>query len=297
MDSVIGIDSERSGDREGLLDRVNEHAEGTPEHATSFSDSAFMVRANFGAFDGPLLTDKYLKIGLVLQGDGPIYHRTQLGLLESSLYAGGMYYLPPSLRGEMSTAPMEMLGLCVNPEQFDVAEFSSLKSSDFEAAARDLFDDETVRSVMLALWHSSNGNTFSSAFFKEGVEVILNQLKLSGNKRRTTTYLRKTNEIKMRRLKAYIFENLDSSIRISDMARELGIEESQFFAICREMTGMTPFSYLTHNRMAFAQDLLREGASITEAALAVGYSNPSKFSAAFSRHFGENPSQWRRLQS
>ncbi|MEL6377817.1 MAG: hypothetical protein AAFQ04_11595, partial [Pseudomonadota bacterium] len=107
MDSVIGIDSERSGDREGLLDRVNEHAEGTPEHATSLSDSAFMVRANFGAFDGPLLTDKYLKIGLVLHGDGPIYHRTQLGLLESSLYAGGMYYLPPSLRGEMSTAPME----------------------------------------------------------------------------------------------------------------------------------------------------------------------------------------------
>jgi len=46
--------------------------------------------------------------------------------------------------------------------------------------------------------------------------------------------------------------------------------------------------------MKRAKELLRFGDSVTDTALAVGYANPAKFSAAFRRWVGMTPSAWKR---
>ena len=46
--------------------------------------------------------------------------------------------------------------------------------------------------------------------------------------------------------------------------------------------------------MEVAAALLASGARVAEAAVRVGYANPSKFSSAFKREYGTAPSEWRR---
>ena len=58
--------------------------------------------------------------------------------------------------------------------------------------------------------------------------------------------------------------------------------------------GCAPYAYLTQKRMDYAQDLLMTAIPITEIAFSVGYSNPSKFSAAFRKLTGKTPSEWRK---
>ncbi len=282
--------------RKDVIALTNRFSDGGSEHATeAFEDDAFMVRAKFDAYDGAVITDPYMKVGLVLDGDGPVYSRTQHGTFEAAFRSGSLYSIMPGVHGELSSAPMQMLGLCIDMQQLDVAQFSISKPDEIEPISESIFTDETVQSVMLALWHTSNGSLYSSPFFREGVDIILNQLKISGKRTPVRNGTRKTNEAKIKRLHAYIMENLECQLSISDMALEAGVEESQVFVLCRQMTGMTPFTYLTHNRLNYAKNLLRQGASVTETALAVNYTNPSKFSAAFKRHFGQTPSQWRQI--
>lgn len=295
LDSAQILGPESLASRQEVIAQADTLAEGSLEHTTGQDDGAFMVRASFGAHEGPLATDRYLKVGLVLRGEGAVRSKTQHGTSKAIFGSGSIFSTLPGTQGELSSAPMAMLGLCIDLERLDVARFSMPKVDDIEAATRTFFSDETIQSVMLALWHTSNGSFCSSPFFKEGVDIILRQLRVFGNRELTSVGLRKNAETRISRVKSYIEENFDRQIRISDMAREAGVEESQFFSFCRQMTGMTPFTYLTYRRLVYAKKLLGQGASITETAMAVNYANPSKFSAAFKRHFGQTPTQWRRL--
>ena len=70
------------------------------------------------------------------------------------------------------------------------------------------------------------------------------------------------------------------------------MEPSAFTKAFQAATGFTPFAYLTRRRMEKAKMLLLGGETVTRAALAVGYANPSKFSAAFRRCVGCSPTEW-----
>ena len=60
------------------------------------------------------------------------------------------------------------------------------------------------------------------------------------------------------------------------------------------MYGMTIFEYRTQVRMQESKNLLLDNElSITEIAGICGYSNASKFSAAFKKRFGETPREWK----
>ncbi len=52
-------------------------------------------------------------------------------------------------------------------------------------------------------------------------------------------------------------------------------------------------SFMAEQRLLHGRRLLLEGASVSEAAYAVGYSHPGNFSTAFKRRFGVSPSQAR----
>ena len=61
------------------------------------------------------------------------------------------------------------------------------------------------------------------------------------------------------------------------------------------MYGFTIFVYRTQVRMQEAKNLLLEGKlSVTDIAGTCGYSNASKFSAAFKKCFGFTPSEWKK---
>jgi AraC-like DNA-binding protein len=81
---------------------------------------------------------------------------------------------------------------------------------------------------------------------------------------------------------------------LDELAREAGMSRTSFAVTFREMMGMPPLTYLTRWRMHLARGELRAGASIAEAAAAVGYSSESAFSSAFKRFMDVAPGHYRR---
>lgn len=80
---------------------------------------------------------------------------------------------------------------------------------------------------------------------------------------------------------------------LDDLAKEAGMSRTSFAVRFREMMGMPPLTYLTQWRMQLAGRELRNGASIAQAAAAVGYTSDSAFSNTFKRIMGVAPGKYR----
>ncbi len=73
----------------------------------------------------------------------------------------------------------------------------------------------------------------------------------------------------------------------------MGVSDRTLQKGFKALFGVTPFVYLTRQRMNQAQRLLREhNRTVAEVANIVGYANPAQFAAAFKRQFGITPSEY-----
>ena len=84
---------------------------------------------------------------------------------------------------------------------------------------------------------------------------------------------------------------------IATLARAAGINERKLKSGFRLLLGRTVHAYLEETRLDAAAHALLGGAAVTEAALSVGYANPSHFAKLFKRRCGVAPNAWRRAQA
>lgn len=92
------------------------------------------------------------------------------------------------------------------------------------------------------------------------------------------------------KLEGYIRKNLKKPLSISDLAEIAGFNPTKLKRDFKKVYGVTTFKYITGLRMEEAKKMIVEdGASITQAAFEVGYSNPQHFTAAFKRTMGYLP--------
>jgi len=76
-----------------------------------------------------------------------------------------------------------------------------------------------------------------------------------------------------------------------ELAQQVGVAYCTLHRGFRAVFGVTPFAYLTRQRMKQAEQLLRQpDCTVTEVARRVGYTNAAQFAAAFKRQFGISPS-------
>ncbi len=89
----------------------------------------------------------------------------------------------------------------------------------------------------------------------------------------------------------YISENFTSSISLDELAALCGLSKYHFLRIFRQVTGYTPGSYINRVRTNYAKQLLLDGAKVTEAAIASGFSDVHYFSNCFKKYKGCRPSE------
>ncbi len=82
---------------------------------------------------------------------------------------------------------------------------------------------------------------------------------------------------------------------VARLAERLGVSDRHLRRIFEAALGVSPLQYLQTRRLLTAKQLLTDTAlPVTEVALASGFASVRRFNAAFSGHYGLNPTQLRR---
>ena len=87
-----------------------------------------------------------------------------------------------------------------------------------------------------------------------------------------------------------IATHLTDPLPLAAIAQRLGCSSFHLCRVFRQATGLTLHQYRHDLRLRRALGLIEQGADLSAAALALGYSSHSHFTAAFSRRFGVTPS-------
>ncbi|TAA56735.1 AraC family transcriptional regulator [Shinella sp. JR1-6] len=79
---------------------------------------------------------------------------------------------------------------------------------------------------------------------------------------------------------------------LEELAREVGLTQKRLKSGFKSLYGFAVYAFLKEQRLLEARRLIERGEmNVTQAAIAVGYSNPSHFSQLFLRRFGMQPSR------
>jgi len=94
---------------------------------------------------------------------------------------------------------------------------------------------------------------------------------------------------------AYVHEHYAEGVTREALARYVGVSEDYLTRCFRQELGITPMAYLNRYRVSRAKELLAAGRkSITEVAMAVGFSDTKYFGRVFRREVGVSPGAYKR---
>ena len=98
----------------------------------------------------------------------------------------------------------------------------------------------------------------------------------------------------MGRVKDYVFRNLQSEIKVSDMAEQFAVNPDYLSFLFHKNTGKTIRRYVLEEKVKAAQSmLLYTENSLQEIAFALNFSSQSHFSTVFRKITGVTPREYR----
>ena len=93
--------------------------------------------------------------------------------------------------------------------------------------------------------------------------------------------------------KDYMHSNFQLNIGIDDISEVSCMSRFHFGRIFKEITGFTPYDYLTKVRLFNAREQLRKDENITGIAFQTGFNSLENFSHAFKREYNVSPLEFR----
>lgn len=92
----------------------------------------------------------------------------------------------------------------------------------------------------------------------------------------------------------YINAHVREPISLDELSSRFFISKNQLNRVFRQATGTTVINYVTHKRIALAQQLLLSGMSAAEASLRSGFGDYSNFYRTYRRLSGHSPTEAQR---
>jgi AraC family transcriptional regulator len=254
--------------------------------------TVLLAHSQFEAFEGEYEAAPYLMLALCTAHVGRLGRFSDGLTTEGVLRPGSVAIALPDTKAEGFWPRAQMLGIAVDLGAFACRAQNVITVDDLVPAASTLHRDPLLSSVMTAIWRDAELHGLSTLFFEHGMAVILDRL--AGFKARPAQRAnRPLSKARLNAVKDAVESRIGSDIRTADLAAIAGQDERSFCRAFRTATGLAPYEYLTVRRIEHAKQLMLGGLRVTDAAIAVGYSNPSKFAAAFRRVCGETPTAWR----
>ena len=197
---------------------------------------------------------------------------------------------PARFRTEIRASPSRAFGVHLPTPRLDDELLGRIRKLNGAQSFQVVQDTSAVGRAMKLLetidpWYQ--GPARAMVVQARGLELLaIVERWLSGSKAHdfNTRYRRKAEEVR-----ALIESRLAEPLTLDGIAKEVGVNVRSLSDLFREQQGISIASFLTRRRMEVGARMLAEGATVAEAAYAVGY-QPNAFSTAFRRHFGYPPS-------
>lgn len=255
-----------------------------------------VTSAVLGELEGEYERGRHLMLALGLQGGGRFLRAGDWGKVEGSFRRGTCAIALPDTAAYGYSPKAHLLGIAIAPQAARQALQDVRGIATLVDAATRLHNDPLIEAVMIAMWRDAETHGMSTAFFDHGLNLLLHRLIAMDAPAPPTRPSRPLSKRELQKVADFIDTRLAKDIRVEEIALELNRSPRSFASGIRDSTGFAPFEYLTFRRMERAKVLLESDVAVMEVALAVGYSNPAKFAAAFRRICGCTPSDWRNMQ-
>jgi AraC-like DNA-binding protein len=126
--------------------------------------------------------------------------------------------------------------------------------------------------------------------------VLLRSLSGNHTARAAATFNTRAAQEQIARAVDLIHSNFQDDLSLDDLARVAAMSRFHFLRCFKAHVGTTPYAYLLQVRLRTATIWLRSSSrSITDIALACGFTSPSRFSEAFYRQYHCSPSAYRHM--
>lgn len=261
-----------------------------PAMVASDDGAVVLLRHRFGPSEGCMGHPHQLRLGMAIGGGGRLQQRSHSGLLQGVWQPGQFNVVLPGDIGTYASPAVDVLGLAIDT---GLLQQEAHRLHDLQPLAVRLQRDPVVTSVLQALRCSAQADACLPGFLEHGARVLLHRLRqLAGLGHATPPRATALSVRQLQYLQEYIDAQYGQPLAVAQLAAALRMDPSTFSRALRATTGLPPYAFLTRRRMQWACTQLAQGRSVTDVALACGYANPSKFSAAFRRVAGCSPSAW-----
>lgn len=185
----------------------------------------------------------------------------------------------------------------------DVREFFESHGGHVDARmtvlARDPFEDSLLSSAARRLWVGSGRRELAAeAFGEHALNMLLAALLLRAIDDGALGAQQPAERLTSRQVQRvcdYMAGHLAEGVRLADLALLVDLSLCHFLRAFKGTTGQTPYQWFVKRRIEKAKELMGESSqSLTEVALAVGFSSLGHFSSTFHRVAGLAPAVWRR---
>lgn len=154
-------------------------------------------------------------------------------------------------------------------------------------------NDEVVHLYMQAI----EAAEYEKAYFQQMLAGITNHLLGLMYSLDRNNYLDKNKELVecIGRARILMYENIEGTLSIQNIAESLGMSYSYFRKLFKEYTGLSPVSYFLDIKLQRAKDLLcKTQLSVKEIAYMLNFDSPDYFCTLFKKKTGKRPGDFRK---
>jgi AraC-like DNA-binding protein len=154
-----------------------------------------------------------------------------------------------------------------------------------------LVEDKELSALLLsandAVWRAEDALACQGAV-QDAFEVLIERY----GQRSVSHGARRPQDPPIQKGVEFIHDNLNTKLKMKDVADAAGLSEFHFMRIFRSRMDMTVYQYLMHLRLEQAKVMLASGVPVVLAAANVGFYDQSHFTKYFHRLFGVTPSRY-----
>ena len=100
--------------------------------------------------------------------------------------------------------------------------------------------------------------------------------------------------LELSKIISYIDSHIHEEVTVTSLAKEFYISQSTLERKFKEWLDISPSEYVRRKKLVSAAEFLRDGKSVLDAGISVGYNDTSYFIEIFKRYYGITPRQFKK---